>query len=62
MRRRASDAAAAVDVPGGAAVPGRGGCEFGYVETVVLVADLSDDLLHDVLQGDDAGGAAVSRR
>lgn len=53
------DTAAAVDVPGGPAVLGRGGGEFGDVLAVVLVTDLADELLDDVLQGDDTGRAAV---
>ncbi|CAM5536337.1 hypothetical protein SMICM304S_02855 [Streptomyces microflavus] len=55
------DPAAALGVPGRSAVLTGGGAEFGAVGAlgVVLVADLADELLDDVLQGDDPGGAAV---
>lgn len=53
------DPAAAVDVPGGAALLGRGDGEFGQVVPVVLVAHLADEFLDDVLQGHDPGRTAV---
>jgi hypothetical protein len=53
------DPAAAVGVPRGAAVLGGRLGQLGQVDGVVLVADLADQLLDDVLQGDDPGGAAV---